>query len=260
MNLTLRTGVTILGIWLCLASAFGQTDPDWLYTPPQHPDYIYGVGISPLYRSDSLSYRNARLRGIEDLAKQAEVQIVSKRAEARTAGKTLSYGYTLEVVDSLIYQKCMACAVSLDSLMTDHYAFVLIGVPRELEPDRVPIPFIRENLRKRRNRRPPAWIHTLPTKKNWIYGVGISQAYRRENEAWENSAKQARREIALTVQAKRSYLEDESVSDRGTRYKKWSEATTTLTLSHNRIQHRWYDAKNGLYYTLIAFPLSDANP
>ncbi len=256
MGRYIRT-IGILSLILIVSGqSVGQPRPQWLYTPPQNPDLLYGVGISPLFRADSLTYRNARLNAIEELTEQYRVKIISKRVEKRFGGRSLSYGYTIEVIDSVYYRRCYRNARALDSIQTRDYAYILMAVDSDLSPpgEDMILPGISGEYQSSEI---PGWVRQLPHRAGFLYGIGISPRYRDEDDSWNNSAKQARREIALTLWARRAYLENENVSGRGTFYQKWSEAQTDLVLERNRIIARWHDVKRQLFYTLIEYPLRD---
>lgn len=241
-------------LWL-VGWAAAQQPPAWLYAPPQHPRIIFSAGMSPLYRTDSLSYRSARFNALEGLGKQYQVRIISKRAERRSTGRSISYGYTLELVDSLVYIRCFLHAATVDSMIRGNHAYILLAIQEDLSnpetsefqtTDQVPL-----------NSDPPEWVYRMPHQQGYLYGVGVSLPYRHVGDAWANSAKQARREIALTLEAQKSYFENEQVAEGGTTYDKWSEGQTQITLTHCLIKERWYDPKEQLYYTLIEYKLPE---
>ncbi len=244
--------ILIWTIALC-GQANGQSGPQWLYRPPQITGYIFGVGISPLYREDSLSFQNARLNAIEELTKQYQVRIVAKRAERQLTSRSLSYQYTLESIDSLHYWQCYGNAVAIDSVLTDQYAYILLCISNDLaRPSSVELP---PPVYQPHNgdSEIPSWINNPPTQPGVVYGVGLSQPYRQEDDAWANSVTQARRDIAFSIMADRSYLESDNNSGRWSYYSKWSETEAEIILRNNYIRARWYDSQLNLYYTLIEF-------
>lgn len=252
----IRTYCLIAGaLWfVAIGRTAAQQPPEWLYTPPQHPGILFSAGVSALYRSDSLSFRNARLNALENLAKQYRVRIVSKRAERRYGGRALSYGYTLEYVDTLVFRRCLEHSVTVDSLIRGSYAYLLLAVAEDLARPKMP-----DNLAPSYvspGTGPPEWVYQLPHQEGIVFGVGISLPYRHIDDAWANSAKQARREIAMNLLTQKSYLENEQVSEGGTVYSKWSEGQTEITLAQCIIKERWYDPKEKLYYTLAEYKLS----
>jgi len=245
----------LLLILLIVAQSVGQPRPQWLYTPPQNPDLLFGVGVSPLFRTDSLTYRNARQNAIEEIVEQYRVQVISRRAERRCGGRSFSYEYTLELIDSVYYRQCYRNARALDSIRTEDYVYILMAVHGDLSlPDKdiVASGISSEN----RSDEIPGWVRQLPNRPGYLYGLGISPRYRNEDDSWDNSAKQARREIALTLRARRAYLQNDDVYNWGSFYQKWSEARTDFILEQSKIIARWYDAKRQLFYTLMEYPLS----
>jgi len=244
-------GIILIWIIAFCGLVNGQSRPQWLYQPPQVTGYIFSVGISPLYRADSLSFQNARLNAIEELTKQYQVRIVSKRAERQLTSRSLSYQYTIESIDSLHYWQCYKNAIVLDSVLTSEYAYMLLCVTSELsKPSSIQLPLTFSRFDDE-GREKPSWINNPPEKPGVIYGIGLSQPYRQEDDAWANSVTQARRDLAFSIMADRSYLESNSNSGRWSYYSKWSETETELILRNNFIRARWYDTVNDLYYTLI---------
>jgi len=194
------------------------------------------------------------LNALENLAKQYRVRIVSKRAERRYGGRALSYGYTLEYGDTLVFRRCIEYSVTVDSLIRGDYAYILLAVAEDLTTPKVPADLAIAYSSS--GATPPEWVYRLPHQEGVLFGVGISLPYRHIDDAWANSAKQARREIALNLLAQKSYLENERVSDAGTVYSKWSEGQTEITIAQCIIRARWYDPKEQLYYTLAEYKLS----
>jgi len=244
-------GIILIWIIALCGRTNGQSGPQWLYQPPQITGYIFSVGISPLYREDSLSFQNARLNAIEELTKQYQVRIVAKRAERQLTSRSLSYQFIIESIDSLHYWQCYGNAVVLDSILTSQYAYTLLYVANDLSrpsSNQISAVFTQSGVGEREK---PDWINNPPTEPGVIYGIGLSQPYRQEDDAWANSATQARRDIAFTIMADRSYLEHNNNTGRWSYYSRWSEAETELILRDSYIRSRWYDPRNNLYYTLI---------
>ncbi|MCF7802995.1 MAG: LPP20 family lipoprotein [Candidatus Marinimicrobia bacterium] len=234
-------------------SITAQAPPAWLYNPPRDASHLYGVGIAPYYTSDSLTYVMARQHAVSELTKQYSTSVKSKLAESQHTGKVLSFGYTTETVDSSNFQRCAANAIVIDSARTTEYYYVLVSIGRNLgTPDASEVSLGEQAYPSGEE---PAWITAVPESPGAIYGIGISKPYMEVPQAWEQSAKEARREIAMTLSARKSSLRKEQITDAGTYHRKWSEDVTNVTLHRNIIVGRWYDTDKHLYYTLIEYPL-----
>lgn len=246
----------LLPVFLISALSLAAEDvPAWLIMPPQSSSDIYAAGISPRYLSDSLSFSRARQEAVTSLAKQIRVEVQTKFAEVERGPGIRSYGYTIETVDSTILRRCRGDARTVDSLLIDRYAFVLVSLPRDrktrsssdhsvsgaiLSLDSLGIT--------------PDWTASPPQQPDIIYGVGISRPYRSMADAWTHSAREARREIAMSLSMKKALLATERINPKMSWYEEWSEDIADVTLEYATIQERWYDPVRKIYFTLVAYP------
>jgi len=256
--LLLRTGRRLFRVfWLTLiftSALYSQTVPEWVLYPPRSATHFYAAGISPVYLSDSLSFHHARRHALSWLSRQHRVRVVSKLAEAERGARIRSFGYTVDLVDSTRYQQCQRHAMSLDSVLTEKYAFVLMAVSRDLSFPGSPDVMVHSRLISldTLGHSGPDWILNPPEREGMVYGVGVSGTYRNMGDAWTQSARSALGDIAVNLTLQTSALRNEYVTSFQRYYRQWSEDESGITLEGAVITERWYDSRNGLYYTLIS--------
>ena len=247
----------ILVSWLIFNQAplFGQKAPDWFYHPPRGAHHLYSTGLAGRFLSDSLSYVIAKNQAIEQLAKHYSVTITAKYAESQHGSRVRSRGFTTEAIDSTAYWKIYANATLVDSLTIAGNLFLLMAVDTTLK---VPENAMGFNNSRKLIRPPdtvPDWVKKPPSGEEHIYGVGISEKYMELSDAWEQSARAARQEIAMYFSMQKSSLTREKVNQFGTYHRKWSEDVSMVQLEKTRILERWYDGDHELFYTLMSAPL-----
>jgi len=242
-------------LWVCVLLAGAgraQLAPEWLYHPPGSAHHLYSIGIAPKFLEDSLSLVLAKQHAFKNLAKQYSVTVNAKFAESGNGMGILSTGYIREIVDSAHVWQCRIAAQLVDSIQTDRYWYVLMRVRKDLNKPQGSIPAVPSTVVKPPSGKPPEWIRVLPEHEGKVYGIGISKPYTDLSDTWTASAREARREIAMTLSAKSATLAREMVTETGTYHRNWSEDVTRQTLQYSVIEERWWDRENNLYYTLIS--------
>ncbi len=101
-------------------------------------------------------------------------------------------------------------------------------------------------------KRRPGWILRPPKRRGFVYGVGFGSTYRRLEDSWENSAKQARIEIAKQMDTSVGALLKNATVDYSEGIR-WIEESTNVVLSGARIKERWYDKDQNIFYTLMEY-------
>lgn len=245
-------GLLLCGLMLLASPGNAQKSPEWLFHPPRDAHHLYGVGISPKYVEDSLTVIVAKQNAIASLVKQHTVTVEAKFAESGDAMGILSKGHVKEMVDSADVWQCRDAAEIVDSVRTKDYLFLLMRIGKDLSrPDGALA--LSSKLVKTSPKEAPDWIGDLPQREHTVYGLGISNAYTNVGDAWKTSAREARREIAMTLSAESSTLSREVITGRRTYHQELSEDITKVTLRYSVIEKRWFDPEKNLYYTLVFY-------
>lgn len=72
-----------------------------------------------------------------------------------------------------------------------------------------------------------------------------------KGRSWDESAKQARLEVAKELNLKLDKLLIDEMNNHFTSTSYWYEEEIDITLVGCRIKERWYDSSNQIYYTLV---------
>ena len=83
----------------------------------------------------------------------------------------------------------------------------------------------------------------------------MSSNYLHLNDCWDNSAKNARVNLAKEIQVRIKSMSVDYETGVLSQRKEWLEETTNVELNNTRIIERWYDKNQNLYYTLIEHKL-----
>ena len=111
-------------------------------------------------------------------------------------------------------------------------------------------PFVYQKNKQQENISMPIWINRPPRKNGYIYGIGLGSRHKSTKNTWNDSAKNARLEIAQQKESKIKSL----YLNRTRTYTKdieWIEQKTNVLLKNSRIIERWYDKRTDIYYTLV---------
>lgn len=241
--------------WIIFISfCVGQDTPEWFLYPPRADSYLYGIGIAARLRETEDSFLAAEQNAIEDLCRQIHVRIVGRLADVSTGAKGFSQQYTKEITDSTLYYKIAANVIPLKSILTHRNAYVLMLIKKDLSMVSLDEVVSIDNIRLKQRyslkaSRNPRWIKRPPKRRKFIYGVGLGLRHRNLKDSWDNSAKQARMEIAKQIDMGLGALE---LHVTGTRSKDiiWIEESTNVVLNGAIIIERWHDEKRNIYYTL----------
>jgi len=241
--------------WLIFISiCVGQGTPTWFLYPPQQDKYYIGIGIGHRFQEDEKSYTSAKVSAIAELSRQLHVNIVGGLAEVSSGAKAFARQYSREIIDSTIYKKVAANAFYVDSLLTQNNAYVLMIINNDLSMVSVDeIDHIQSSLRySSKMKRRPGWILRPPKRRGFIYGVGFGSTHRRLEDSWENSAKQARIEIAKQMDTSVGALLKNATVDYSEGIR-WIEETTNVVLNGATIKERWHDEEQNIFYTLMEY-------
>ena len=231
--------------------SFAQNLPDWFYLPPNHQDYFFGVGISEKYAAQEDAYANARLDAVHYISHQVELKIISGLADVSSGSKGLAREYINEQVDPQLFNQISKNIVALDSIIINNEAFMLIVISKNLSPPNSNYyNYAYRESNQQKNTPTPKWIRQPPRKNGYIYGVGLGSRHKSTKSTWNNSAQNARLEIAQQKQSKIESL----YLNRTLTYTQdieWIEQKTNIILKNSRLIERWYDMRTDIYYTLV---------
>ena len=254
----LRCQVAVFFVFTSFFQA--QEKPTWYFSPPQSDNLLYATGLSPQYQKPEDSFAAAQENAIGNLTREIKVRLISGLASVSGLGSYLKQSFAIEFIDSTIYNAVSKNAVPIDSINYDGYTYYLMAIKHNLEkPTARNINQWRKSNASLRyyynDKGKPAWLNILPKSKGIIFSVGMSSNYLNLNDCWDNSAKDARVNLAKEIQVQ--------IKSKNVRYKtgvtsqnkKWLEETTNVELNDTRIVERWYDKNKNLYYTLIEHKL-----
>ena len=237
-----------------------QEKPTWYFSPPQSDNLFYAIGLSPKYQNDKDSFAAAQENAIGNLTREIKVRLISGSASVSSSSSYLEQSYAIELIDSTIYNSVSKNAVPIDSINYDGYAYYLMAIRRNLKK---PVAssinqWIKSDVSLRdydNEKGKPTWISILPKRKGIIFSVGMSSNYLHLNDCWDNSAKNARVNLAKEIQVRIKSMSVDYETGVISQHKEWIEETTNVELNDTPIIERWYDKNKNLYYTLIEHKL-----
>ena len=257
------------GAWLrCQVAVFfvftsffqAQEKPTWYFSPPQSDNLLYATGLSPQYQKPEDSFAAAQENAIGNLTREIKVRLISGLASVSGSGSYLKQSFAIEFIDSTIYNAVSKNAVPIDSINYDGYTYYLMAIRRNLKkPAASSInQWIKSDASLKyydNEKKTPAWISILPKRKGIIFSIGMSSNYLHLNDCWDNSAKNARVNLAKEIQVRIKSMSVDYETGVLSQRKEWLEETTNVELNNTRIIERWYDKNKNLYYTLIEHKL-----
>jgi hypothetical protein len=241
--------------WLIFISiCVGQDTPTWFMYPPQLDHYYVGVGIGLHFQEDMDSFASAQANATAELSRQIHVKIMGGLAEVSSGAKAFARQYTREVIDSTVFHKVVAHAMPIDSFLTHNNAYVLMIINKDLSSVSIDnIDQIKSTIEYApKMKRRPLWIKRPPKRRGFVYGVGFGSTHRRLEDSWENSAKQARIEIAKQMDTSVGALLKNATGDYSEGIR-WIEETTNVVLNGATIKERWHDEEQNIFYTLMEY-------
>ena len=198
---------------------------------------------------DSISYKYAYLNAVDNISRQVKVHIRSRFADHGSGGRLRSIDFVKEEMDSLVFSRILKNAHIIEKLITMNTAYMLIGINNDLSSGEVTYSIKQSYWPKSKN--PPDWISSAPVKRGFIYGIGMGDPYNEEGRSWDESAKQARLEVAKELNLKLDKLLIDEMNNHFTSTSYWYEEEVGITLEGCRIKDRWYDTDNQIFYTLV---------
>ena len=225
----------------------GQGLPDWFFSPPSHQDQYYGIGVSNRYSDHDQAYSDARIEAIYYIAQQIELRIISGLADVSSGSKGLTREFIKEQVDTLLIDRIAKNIVSIDSVVLNNEAYMLIVINKDIS--KVEQSYYHINKTQKKNV-PPKWVKYPPTRNGYIYGIGLGSRHKNTKDTWNDSVQNARLEIAqqkkstigsLYLNATQKYNQDIE----------WIEEKTDTVLKNSRVIERWHDKRTDIFYTLV---------
>jgi hypothetical protein len=232
----------------------GQDTPAWFMSPPQLDDYYIGVGIGFHSQEDMDSFASAQANATAVLSRQIHVKIMGGLAEVSSGEKSFARQYAREVIDSTVFHKVVAHAMPIDSFLTHKNAYVFMIINKDLSSISIDnIDQIKSTIEYApKMKRRPLWTKRHPKRRGFVYGIGFGSAHRRLKDSWENSAKQARIEIAKQIETSVDVLFKNSTVNNSQGIQ-WIEETTNVVLNGATIKERWHDEEQNIFYTLMEY-------
>jgi len=241
-----------MALIFCLVSfIYSQNLPGWFYSPPNHQDRFYGVGISYKYSDHQEAFNDARDESINYIAYQIQLSIISGLASVSSGSKVLTKNYTKVDIDPLLVEKIRKNIAVLDSIIQNNQATMLIAINKDLtKAEKIYYKPISINTKKLVHKTAPKWITEPPKAAGYRYGVGYGSHYKNAKDSWNDSMQEAFLDIAQQKSIKIKSLHLIS-QQRYTQDIKWLEQNTNTTLKQSRVIERWYDKRTNIYYTLV---------
>lgn len=246
--------VLVLGFVIVSYPVLGQNVPKWVYIPPKSNSSYFGVGIGPRYADNANSIKHAYTNAVAYVTREVKIGIRSKFADVGRGGSMESKDFMATIIDSTIFHSVFDSAKIITQVFTHNDAFVLIVITKDMKTVKQRV---RPGPAGYNIKRQPRWIIQPPIRRGYKYGVGISNARRYLRDAWDQSADEARLEIAKQLNMTHSSLFGDALSDNNTATQYWLEETIDLTLTGSRIVERYFDAEQRHYYTLIEYKISE---
>jgi len=240
-----------MALIFCLVSfIYSQNLPGWFYSPPNHQDRFYGVGISYKYSAHQEAFNDARIEAINYIAYQIQLSIVSGLASVSSGSKVLTKNYTKVDIDPLLVEKIGKNIVVLDSIMQNNQATMLIVINKDLsKTEKIYFNPLAINTKKLVHKTAPKWITEPPKAAGYFYGIGYGSRYKNVKDSWNDSMQEAFLDIAQqkSIDNKSLHLISQQ---RYAQDIKWLEQNINTTLKQSRVIERWHDKRADIYYTL----------
>jgi hypothetical protein len=223
--------------------------PAWFLFPARTADRIYFVGYGPSDYNESVSIDAALESALYSRAILMECRISVRIAhihegQAKGVIKEIDERPRTLILDDSEKEKLEV----LDSFVANNSMYALFTERATIDNPNVDDATIDVTTAP-----VPEWTTEIPEEKGFIYAIGSAGADYREYRSWVEAEKDARAQLALSIETSLKHLFKQYVGTLD-----WiSTLETDLVLHNIEIAGRWKNAETNSYHVCIRLPVDE---